>query len=344
MGELRQRGRIWWMRYYRNGQRFEESARTTKYEEARDQLRMKEGEIAKGVPVSPKAGRLRFEEAMKSVLNDYVINGRKSHDHAKRRIDLHLTPVFAGRRMTSITTDEIAGFTADRLKAGASAAEVNRELAIIKRAYSLAMKAGRLHVRPHIPMLAEHNTRKGFLEPAQFASVKGHLPAALQPLLEFAYLTGWRLASEVMPLEWRQVDWQGRTVRLDPGTTKSGDGRTFPFTAAIEKLLKAQLAQHDRLKKAGQIVPLVFHRNGKRIRHVRKAWETACTKAGYPGRLLHDMRRSAVRNLERDGVPRSAAMAMVGHKTESIYRRYAIVDAALLRDAAARIDRAAGGH
>ena len=62
----------------------------------------------------------------------------------------------------------------------------------------------------------------------------------------------------------------------------------------------------------------------------------------YPGRLLHDMRRSAFRNLERDGVPRSAAMAMVGHRTEAIYRRYAIVDAGLLRDAAARIDRAAG--
>ena len=48
-----------------------------------------------------------------------------------------------------------------------------------------------------------------------------------------------------------------------------------------------------------------------------------------------------MRNLERDGVPRSAAMAMVGHKTEAIYRRYAIVDAGVLRDAAAKIDRAA---
>ena len=279
---------------------------------------------------------------MASVLNDYVINGRKSHDHAKRRIDLHLTPAFAGRRLTSVTTDQIAAFTADRLKAGASDAEVNRELAIIKRAYSLAMKAGRIHSRPYVAMLKEHNTRKGFLEPTQFAAVKGHLPVALQPLLEFGYLTGRRLASEVMPLEWRQVDWQGRVVRLDPNTTKSGEGRVYPFTMAIEALLKGQLAEHERLKKTGRIVALVFpRRNGKRIRNVRKAWDTACVKAGYPGRLLHDMRRSAVRNLERDGVPRSAAMAMVGHKTEAIYRRYAIVDAALLRDAAAKIDRAA---
>jgi len=190
-------------------------------------------------------------------------------------------------------------------------------------------------------MLKEHNVRRGFLEPSQFAAVKTHLPTALQPLLEFGYLTGWRLASEVMPLEWRQVDWEGRTVRLDPGTTKSGEGRTFSFTVALEALLTTQKAEHDRLKKANRIVPFVFHRNGKAIKHVRKAWETACTNAGVPGRLLHDMRRSAVRNLERDGVSRSAAMAMVGHKTESIYRRYAIVDASALRDASAKIDRAA---
>jgi integrase len=235
MGELRQRGRIWWMRYYRHGQRFEESARTTKYEEARDLLKVKEGDIAKGVPVSPRAGRLRFEDAVADVLNDYAVNGRKSHDHVKRRIELHLAPALRGRRMSDITTADIRAFTKRRLDAGAAAAEINRELAILKRAYSLAIKAGRLQVRPHIPMLAEHNVRRGFLEPAQFALVKAELPVALQPILQFAYLTGWRLRSEVMPLEWRNVDWQGRTVRLDPGTTKSGEGRTFPFTRALGK-------------------------------------------------------------------------------------------------------------
>ncbi len=153
--------------------------------------------------------------------------------------------------------------------------------------------------------------RRGFLEPAQFAAVERHLPTALQPVLRFAYLTRWRLASEVLPLEWRNVDWNGRTVRLDPGSTKNGDGRVFPFTA-IAAPLKDQEAEQERLKNAGSIVALVFHRNGKPIRNLRGAWETACKHAGFPGRLLHDMRRSAVRNLQRDGVSRSAAMAMVG--------------------------------
>lgn len=114
-----------------------------------------------------------------------------------------------------------------------------------------------------------------------------------------------------------------------------------PFTAPLEVVLKAQKAEHDEMKTAGRIVPLVFHREGDRIKSLRGAWKAARKAAGVPGRILHDFRRTAVRNLERDGVSRSAAMAMAGHKTEAIYRRYAIVDAGALRDAAAKIERAA---
>jgi hypothetical protein len=88
----------------------------------------------------------------------------------------------------------------------------------------------------------------------------------------------------------------------------------------------------------GTICPFVFHRNGERISHFRAACKNACKAAGCPGALVHDMRRSAVRTFERAGVPRSVAMSLVGHKTESIYRRYAIVDEGMQREAAARLD------
>jgi integrase len=199
-------------------------------------------------------------------------------------------------------------------------------------------------------MLREHNTRRGFLDRDQIERICTALEATetgddgrktaseLANVVRFSFTTGWRTASEVLPLEWRQVDWAGRCVRLDAHTTKNGEGRVFPFTTSIEKILTEQLAIHVKLKAADTICRFVFHRDGERISHFRAAWRNACKAAGCPHALVHDMRRSAVRTFERAGVPRSVAMSLVGHKTESIYRRYAIVDEAMQREAAARLD------
>jgi integrase len=340
MGELRQRGRIWWIRYYRDGRRFEESSKSEKKQAAIDLLKIREGDIARGVPVTSRMGRLKFDEAVQAVVADYKMNGRDTVKHVERRIKLHLGPAFAGLRMSAITTAKLTAYAVDRQTAGASNAEINRELAIVKRAFRLAMQAGTLMTRPHIPMLGEASARRGFFEPWQLEAVRAHLPNALQPVVTFAYLTGWRVMSEVLPLEWRAVDWEAREVRIDPGAAKSGEPRVYPFTDDVEAVLTTQRAERDRLRLAGTLVPYVFHRKGKRIRNFYTAWTAACTAAQIPGRLLHDFRRSAVRNLELRGVPRSTAMAMVGHKTESIYRRYAIVDAGSLRAAAAKINAA----
>lgn len=222
---------------------------------------------------------------------------------------------------------------------GAAAASVNHELATIRRAFRLAVRGGELVHMPHVPMLTLNNARQGFFERHEFEAVLAHLPASLHAPLTFAFVTGWRLHSEVLPLTVDRVDLQAGVVRLDPGTTKNNEGRSFYVTAALAKVLKAQLASIEALKDEGTICPYVFHRpDGSRIKDCRKTWKTACEKAGYPGKLFHDFRRSAVRTLERSGVPRSTAMAMVGHKTESIYRRYAIVDEQMHREAAAKLD------
>jgi len=103
-------------------------------------------------------------------------------------------------------------------------------------------------------------------------------------------------------------------------------------------LAGAPARAHPAIEKATRtIIPWLFHRSGRPIKSFRRAWLTACTAAGLSGRIPHDFRRTAVRNLERAGVPRSTAMKMVGHKTESIYRRYAIVDEAMLKEGAAKL-------
>ena len=152
------------------------------------------------------------------------------------------------------------------------------------------------------------------------------------------YATGWR-KSEVLTLKASQVDLDARVVRLEPGETKNREGRAIHVTTDIYTILKAHLDSLETLKAQGTISPFVFHRpDGSQIKDFRKRWESARERAGHPGTLIHDFRRSAVRNLERAGVPRSTSMQITGHKTESVFRRYAIVDEQMHREAAAKLD------
>jgi integrase len=282
---------------------------------------------------------LTFDDAVKDVVTDYDVNGKRSKPELERRIRLHLKPYFGGRKLASITTADLRAFTAQRLAAGASVAEANRELAIVRRAFRLAAAEDKYHGRvPKFPMLQERNTRTGFFDDAMIEAVRAKLAPPVRPVVTFAYITGWRVQSEVLPLEWRQVDRKAGEVRLDPFRTKNQAGRVFPFTDTLRALLADLWSEHEALAKAGTICPYVFHRGGKRIKSFKKAWATASAEAGYPGRILHDLRRSAVRNMERAGLSRSVAMQLTGHKTEAVYRRYAITSEADLREGVDRLN------
>ena len=249
----------------------------------------------------------------------------------------HLKAFFGQARAQALDPARVREYIAQRQVAGAANATVNRELAALKRALTLAVQGRKILTRPHIPMLLENNARTGFFEREQFEAVYRHLPEAIQPVAAFAYVTGWRL-SEVLGLTWRQVDFSAGTVRLEPGMTKNRAGRMFPFTPELWAILEAQKARTSTIQtQIGRIVPHVFHRAGTPIKSFRRAWQTACDAAGVPGRIFHDFRRTAVRNLERAGVARSVAMQMVGHKTEAVYRRNAIVSDADLRAAAEKL-------
>lgn len=378
-GELILRGSTWYLRYYDNrGRRRQESSGSEKRTAAEKKLRQRLKAKDDGLPVGPEVGKVRFTDAAKDLVTDYQITGKRSIKVAQRRIDKHLTPYFGTMRMVAITTTEIRAFIAKRQKdtvlvrkarrwqspngrwqqepevrRPVSNAEINRELTTLKRMFSLAIQAAKLHYKPHIPLLAENNTRTGFFELDQFRSVLAHLPEEIQPIVTFAYVTGWRIASEVLPLEWRHVDFTGGEVRLDPGTTKNGEGRVFVMTDDLRALLEDQHAEHERLKKAGHICPFVFFRlvaderggekKPRRVKAFTKAWKNACRAAGCPGRIPHDFRRTAVRNMVRRGVPERVAMQLTGHKTRSVFDRYNIVSNGDLHTAASRLSGLVNG-
>ena len=181
---------------------------------------------------------------------------------------------------------------------------------------------------------------------------------------EFAYLTGWRVKSEVLTRQWRHVDFKARVIRLEPGETKNGKGRTFPIDTLpeLKAVLEAQRAYTDKWERInGEIIPWVFHREGRPFRDVRQVWRTASKRAGlmvpktdnegnvFVGkdgkplmktlRIRHDFRRTAVRRLERAGVSRSVAKQLVGHLSDAMYDRYAITNEQDLREGLEKVAR-----
>jgi integrase len=142
----------------------------------------------------------------------------------------------------------------------------------------------------------------------------------------------------LLNLQWPQADFKDGFVRLEHGTTKNDEARVFPFTEELRAVLEAQRVKTDALKKERIICPYVFDRSGKPILYFRRSWDTACKAGGVPGRIVHDLRRTAVRNLVRAGIPERVAMKMTGHKARSVFERHNIVSEGDVFDAARRLD------
>ena len=220
---------------------------------------------------------------------------------------------------------------------GASNAEINRELALLKRAYNLAFRAERIVRKPYIPLLQERNVRQGFFERLEFDTILAKLPDFLRPAITFAYYTGWRMASEILKLTWSQVDLEAGTVRLEAHTTKNDEARPIYLPQVLLDVLEQQWEEH---LKWYPTCPHVFHRSGNPIISYQKDWRKAVTAAGLVGKLPHDFRRTAVRNLVRAGVPERVAMTITGHKTRSVFERYNIVSDGDLKEAVRKLESA----
>jgi integrase len=333
----------WWIQYYSRGRKVRESADTVDYEDARTFLKKREGEAADKGPIYVTSRKVTFADLARDEVNDYKINERDTTKDLQTRLDLHILPFFGKSRANNIRPADITAYVVERQTAGAENGTINRELTAIKRAFSLGLQSGKIASAPYIKMLKENNVRQGFFERDQLEAVlkklEGRGRECLRPMFRFAYITGWRIRSEVKGIKWPQVDFQAGTVRLEPGTTKNKEGRQFPFTEELRAILEEQWAEHERMKtEKGKICPYVFNRKGRPIGEFKRSWKTACDAASLPGRIPHDFRRTAVRNLTRAGVPETVAMKLTGHRTRSVFDRYNITSDSDLVTAAQKLD------
>jgi integrase len=318
MGRIFKRGPIYWVAYYHRGKEHRESSHSDNETKARKLLKKRIGEVANGQLIGPSEEKLTFDDLAKILTTDYEINRKRSIESVRLSIK-HLREFFALDRAIDITPDRVSTYVRERQREDAANGSINRELAALKRAFTLATRAGKLNSAPYIPLLEENNSRRGFLDHGGFLALRDGLAEHLKDPVTFLYLSGWRV-SEMRTLEWRDVDLSGRELCLRPEVSKNKDGRSLPLRGELLEIV--QRAHEKRRPDCS----FVFHDEGEPIGDFRKAWKTACKKAGLVGIIVHDLRRTAVRNMVRAGIPERVAMELSGHKTRRVFDRYNIVN------------------
>jgi integrase len=356
-GRIWQMGERWWIQYYSNGRQIRESSGSETKEVAKRLLRRRLGEAEAGLLAGPQAKRLTYEDLRRVYMDDYITNKRKSLRLTKKgepTLDkvVRLDGFFKGYRASAINTDLMRAFTKKLQAQGLQDSTINRSLSALRRMFNLAEEENKIRDGevPHFPMLKEPAARKGFFEHSKYLALYDALPDYLRPVLAIGYHTGMRRA-EILGLRWEQVDFLDGVIHLNAGETKNDEARAIPIVGELVAELRAQ---HARRQPGCELVCFRVNQKGKAgpIGDFRKVWYSRCVKLEfgqmvklpsgkkrYAGMILHDLRRTGVRNLVRSGVPESVAMSITGHKTRSVFDRYDITSGRDVADAGRKLEK-----
>jgi integrase len=345
--------RFWYIWYYgQDGKRRRESTKTTDSRKANKILRTRLVAIDKGESVDFRT--MRYEDLRALLVADYQSHGKITPQDGKYGRKNMLKPLdefFTNVKVSAITTDMLRKFVAARKSEGVSGPTANRNLALLRRMFMLAIKEGKLQSKPYFPMEKESKPRKGFVERPEFEQLRDTLPEHLHPLVTFLYESGCRYgaATEIM---WEWVKLEEGIIEIPAGVTKNDDALTLPLSTELLSMLNKRFKDDS---------PVFDSMN------FRKEWEKACVKIGkgvivemktpvkkpkpgekkwnywwkYTGLIPHDLRRSAVRNSIRAGNDQATAMSISGHRTVSTFQRYNIINAEDKKLAMKKIEQAA---
>lgn len=339
----RKDSKFYWCRYSYRGRNYRESTGEVDEKKAAKYLRDRLDQVGADKIgarkfVGPGADRIVMQELFDSLKRDIELRGLRSYSATANHID-HAAEAFGEYRAREITQELVDKWVQDQLQGGEVApSTLNRRLQMLRQALQLAVDRGQLAGMPKIRKLSElGRERKGFFSQAEIEGVITNSPDYLKDFIRFASLCGWR-RGEIASLTWADVDLADRVIRLRPEHSKNAQGRILALEGELWAIIERAGAVRS-FEQGGKVElsGYVFHRFGLKIGDFRKAWARACNLAGCPGRHFHDLRRTAVRNMMRSGVPQTVAMSISGHKTTSVFNRYNITSEQDQRDAQKRV-------
>jgi integrase len=327
--------RYYYAIFQKDGHQVRVSTKTDVKAKALATLRKLIGDSERGIKPESDLKKVKYEQLRAGLLANYNEQGKRSlqtlADGSETIWGLKpLDDFFKGKSVAQITPECSREFIKKRKAQNLSNDTINGSMRLLRRMLMIAHEDGKIQSVPKIRMLPNSPARKGFLPPESFDKLIVELPANLKPLVTFLYHSGVRLG-EAKQIEWSQVQWSDggddALIVLEDEQTKNGEPRIIPLTdPELLRMLR------ESQKKSG----LVFDTT-----NLRKAWRKACVAAGlgtltkiddkldsiYTGLIIHDLRRSAVRNMMNAGVGESVAMKISGHKTNNVFKRYHIVSA-----------------
>jgi integrase len=336
----RKGSKYWWYHFTFKGQPVQDSSKVTNRREAEGIERAARVALAKnewGLDGKPKPRKIGGE-LIDLLVRNFELRDRYNTKNAN--LIKHVRSYWADRWIETCSKEGLERFEQDidhyraTLKANAAAnSTINHYVQIVLQGARLAKLP-----TPKITKLSEQDSvRSGFFPDDEYRRTYSHLGDYADFSL-YAYLVGWR-KSAISSLTWGDI--QDDNIYLRALCSKNRQSYFVPIIGGSElaSLIERRRQARKITTPAGVTLSnLVFHRNGQPIGDIRKAWATACRKAGCPGRLFHDLRRTAARNLRRSGVPEAVAMRITGHATASMFKRYSITDESDLREAMTKVD------
>lgn len=308
------------------------STGTTDYEQAVAFLRQKMARAALQVEHTSDPDRVLVGQLLDLLVDDYKLERRRSTDDMEKRVDKHLRPFFASKKVHEVTTTLINRYRSMRVKK-AAAATVNKEVSYLRRAFKLGLEhtPPLVEKAPVFKMFELDNAREGTLAHEAYRSVRDSLPSYARIALVISYHTGSR-KGEIRKIRLQDIDLAASRINIPSKNAKNKTPRYLPIYGDMQAELEMAMSLCDPR------CPYLIQNEGKPVGSWRKSWKTACRAARVDAALFHDLRRTALTNMIEAGYSEKEAMLISGHKTRHVFDRYCIVSSKRLKEQTKKLE------
>lgn len=335
----------WWCWISFRGKQTRMSTKETDKKKALGFRRRKQVEALRGV--NPDYDKTSWQDLERAVIQHYEDKENRTLSDVKRHLR-HLSKHCAGIPVVSIDRARIGEYKKKRRK-HVKQATINRELSTLRLGLRLLEADDKILKAPKVELYPENNERQRYLARDEYQkfveALEKHAPWLIGPV-ELAVSTGWR-RNTIMGLTWNHVD-RAQMVIIAPGVlTKNKEPVVYPYDK--DEVIGALIERQWQNNKMPELPYVFLNRQGTdRIKDFRKSWNNACKEArlgeGYgagsdKGFRFHDLKRTNFVWSEEHGVSRSMTMGISGTKSDTIWKRYNIVDIRRMRRAIAQRSR-----